>query len=329
MLRGRLSRHFAGLGGPKSCVIFTASFLGLACSQALSDETLSLTELRSAYELPQSQYMLLDGIDVHFTDEYSGSPVLLLHASGLNLRAWDSLAQRLGKRHRVIRLDWPASGLTGPDPRQAESIDRYLSIVQQLLDELNLDHVDVIGTSTGGITAFQLAAKSPERVSRLILINAAGLPRTADTNPNQSRATLAPYDGLKVRPMEYYETYFSMIFKPPYAPPEWLLQMTYDIDRRDGIRDEQNRFLNNFKTGDPKTVLSQITAPTLILWGAGEQALLHPEQADRFQSWMPNAPSLVVKYPGLGHYPYLEEPALVERDIAAFLAGDLDAQLRR
>jgi len=306
-----------------------ASLITLACSQALSDELLSLAELRSAYEMSQSQYMLLDEIEVHVTDEYSGSPVLLLHASGLNLRAWDSLAQTLGKRHRVIRLDWPASGLTGPDPLRAESIERYLSIVDELLTKLNLERVDIVGTSTGGIAAFQMAARYPGRVSRLILINAAGLPRTPDTNPNQSRAALALYDGLRVRPLEYYETYFSMIFRPPYQTPDWLLQMTYDIDRRKDIREEQNRFLENFRTGDPKAELSKITAPTLILWGAGEQALLNPEQADQFQSWMLNAPSLVIKYPGLGHYPYLEEPALIEGDIEAFLAGDLDPQLRQ
>ena len=310
-------------------VTVSVSLAWTAPCSAQEDQTLSLSQLRAAYELPASQYMKLDGIDIHVVDEFSGPPVLLLHASGLNLRAWDSLAETLGQTRRVIRFDWPASGLTGPDPKKAESIERYLRIVDQLVTELGLEKVDVVGTSTGGITAFQFAAAFPERVSRLVLINAAGLPRTEATNPNQSRAALAPYEGLEVRPLEYYETYFGLIFNPPYTTPDWLLQMTYDIDRRKGIRQEQNRFLQNFKTGDPQSILSEIRSPSLVLWGAGPKALLSPNQADQFQKWMINSPSLVIKYPGLGHYPYLEEPALVERDIVAFLAGNLDHQLHK
>jgi len=311
------------------CACWFSIFLLPAACGAQEDATLTLDDLRESYQLPASRYVTLQGIDVHVVDEHEGPPVLLLHASGLNLRAWDSLSKTLGQTRRVIRFDWPASGLTGPDPSRTESIELYLAIVVELLDRLEIDMIDIVGTSTGGIAAFQFASAYPQRVSRLILINAAGLPRTADTNPNQNRSALAQYDGREVRPLEYYETYFGMIFKPPYQTPPWLLRMTYDIDRRDGIREEQNRFLKNYRTGDPQSVLSRITTPTLILWGAGHQALLDSEQADQFKSWMPNAPSLVIKYPGLGHYPYLEEPALIESDIETFLADGFDGQLSR
>ena len=50
-------------------------------------------------------------------------------------------------------------------------------------------------------------------------------------------------------------------------------------------------------------------------------------EADVFARWLSNAPALVKKYPGVGHYAYIEEPEAVSRDIADFLTGRLDAEL--
>jgi pimeloyl-ACP methyl ester carboxylesterase len=51
-------------------------------------------------------------------------------------------------------------------------------------------------------------------------------------------------------------------------------------------------------------------------------------EADVFAYWLSSAPVALRKYPGLGHYAYIEEPAVVSRDVADFLAGNLDSELR-
>ena len=84
--------------------------------------------------------------------------------------------------------------------------------------------------------------------------------------------------------------------------------------------------MQGFRTGDPKAVLAEITAPTLILWGLDNATVMHLE-ADVFQHWLVNAPTRLQKYPGVGHYLYLETPAVVEADIKRFLTGELDDQL--
>ncbi|MCL4721653.1 MAG: alpha/beta hydrolase, partial [Gammaproteobacteria bacterium] len=90
-----------------------------------------------------------------------------------------------------------------------------------------------------------------------------------------------------------------------------------------GGREISARYLANFSTGDPESVLGEVRAPTLILWGLENRTLMHLE-ADVFAHWLRGATTVVRKYPGLGHYPYLEEPAVVGGDIAAFLEGRLD-----
>ena len=61
--------------------------------------------------------------------------------------------------------------------------------MQGLLAHLKLTNVSLVGTSSGGIVAFRYAALNPEQVARLVLINSAGMPRTAATNPLRPRST--------------------------------------------------------------------------------------------------------------------------------------------
>ena len=99
------------------------------------------------------------------------------------------------------------------------------------------------------------------------------------------------------------------------------------MNRRTGRAREYAVYLKNFQTGDPKATLAKITAPTYILWGMDNLAVMHLE-ADVIEHWMTSAPTLLKKYPKSGHYPYLEIPREVEADVARFLSGGLDGQLR-
>jgi len=285
---------------------------------------LSLDELTAAYRLPDSRFVDVDGVRVHVVDRGTGPPVVLLHASFLSLRSWDALSDLLDDRYRVIRLDLSGAGLTGADPTGRYGVDRNIELVLGVLAALQLDTVAVVGTSSGGVTAFRLAARHPERVSRLILINSAGMPRTAATNPLRPAASpLVRWVEARYRSRQFWAQSLADNFVPPHRPSAELVQMTYDFNRRAGGREISARYLANFSTGDPESVLGEVRAPTLILWGLENRTLMHLE-ADVFAHWLRGATTVVRKYPGLGHYPYLEEPAVVGGDIAAFLEGRLD-----
>jgi pimeloyl-ACP methyl ester carboxylesterase len=305
------------------------ALLGAAGVAALALERgwleVPLADLTRRYALPESRFVAIDGVNVHYVDSGTGDAVVLLHASYQSLRSWDALAGLLDDRFRVIRLDLSGAGLTGPDPTGQYGIERSMALVIGLLDELGLGQAAVVGTSSGGITAFRLAAAHPERVTRLILINAAGLPRTAATNPLRPPPSgPAGWVQARWRSRGFWEQSLSDNFVPPHRPSPDLVQMTFDLNRRAGWRDITARFLANFRTGDPQAVLMDVRAPTLILWGLENRTLSHLE-AEVFAYWLPNATVTIRKYPGLGHYAYLEEPAVVAGDIAAFLAGGGEA----
>ena len=100
----------------------------------------------------------------------------------------------------------------------------------------------------------------------------------------------------------------------------------FDFNRRSGALNQLSKY--RFSTGDPRSILAGIEAPTLIMWGKDNPVVMHLE-ADVMQHWMNSAPTTIRKYPGLGHYPYVEDIDAVYPDLAAFLDGELDDELRQ
>jgi pimeloyl-ACP methyl ester carboxylesterase len=288
---------------------------------------LPLDELISRYALPDSKFVDVDGVSVHYVDQGSGPPVIVLHASYLSLRSWDKVSALLSKRFRVIRLDLSGAGLTAEDPSGRYGVDRNIELVQGVMRATQVKQAALVGTSSGGVTAFRMAAEFPAQVSRLVLINSAGMPRTAATNP--LRAAPSPirrWVESRLKSRDFWATALSENFVPPHRPSEELIQMTYDMNRRAGGREITALYIANYKTGDPQRMLARVSAPTMVLWGLDNRTLMHLE-ADVFAHWLTAAPTLVKKYPVVGHYLYMEEPALTSQDVGDFLAGQLDDEL--
>jgi pimeloyl-ACP methyl ester carboxylesterase len=279
-------------------------------------------ELEARYRLPQSQFAELEGVRVHYVDEGSGPPVLLIHASFMSLRTWDAAAEALSRTHRVIRFDRVGLGLSGTDPTGAYSRDRDMQIIDALLAKLGVDRVAIVGTSSGGGVAFHYAAAQPDRVTKLVLVNSGGLPRTPATDPNRPRGTaLSRWVEERYKSRGWWHEQLQLQFANG-QPPDGFVQQVYDMNRSEGQREIAKATRANFRTGDPERVLGQVRAPTLVIWGKKNITLSHLE-ADVFQHWITGAPTAVLKYPEAGHYAYLEVPEQFAKDVSAFLDGTM------
>jgi pimeloyl-ACP methyl ester carboxylesterase len=312
-------------------VLFGAAVLGTAAYAIILEAgwlDVPLDKLEAKYRLPQSKFMVIDGVRVHYTDEGEGPPIVLVHASYMSLHSWNQLTAALRGSHRVIRLDLLTAGLTGTDPRGRYSVDRNVELLEGLTRALHVDSFALLGTSSGAIVAFRYAARHPEQVTRLILANAAGMPRTAATNPNRARGSVVEqWIRARYRSQGYWRDSLRAQFASGQEPPESLVERVYDMNRRSGLRATSAAFMANFSTGDPEAVLAVVRAPTLILWGLGN-ITVSPVEAEVFEHWLVNAPSMIKKYKGVGHYMYLEIPDEFARDVSQFLSGSLDADLR-
>ena len=78
-----------------------------------------LNDLKSKYATAPSSFISINGMDVHFRDEGNKTdsiPIVLIHGTGSSLHTFDDWADNLKEDYRVIRMDLPAYGLTGPFP---------------------------------------------------------------------------------------------------------------------------------------------------------------------------------------------------------------------
>jgi pimeloyl-ACP methyl ester carboxylesterase len=145
----------------------------------------TVEQLVARWAPPPSQFVELDGMRVHVRDEgpRGGIPIILLHGTSASLHTWEGWVDKLKDRHRVISLDLPGFGLTGPFPDADYRLTRYLRFLTNFFDRMDAKRFVLVGNSFGGFLAWQFALAMPDRVDRLVLVDAGGYPQQARSIP--------------------------------------------------------------------------------------------------------------------------------------------------
>ena len=127
---------------------------------------------------PDSRFIQVNGLDVHYQLAGQGHPAfILLHGFGASLFSWQQVMPHISQYGTVIAYDRPAFGLTerplswqGPNPYSPEA---QVDLVIGLMDALSIEQAVLVGNSAGGTIALQTALAHPDRVSALVLVDAA------------------------------------------------------------------------------------------------------------------------------------------------------------
>lgn len=270
-------------------------------------------QLKEKYANSSSQFISLGGMDVHFRDEGPTAdtlPLVLLHGTSSSLLTWDACSKEWIKDHRVIRMDLPGFGLTGPNPEQDYSIKNYVAFLNSFLQERNVTQCYLAGNSLGGLIAFHFAAIYPEKVKRVILIDPAGYPIH---NAKGSLAfTLGRIPVLKniltiITPISIVRKSLEDAYGNKSLVNNELVEQYRDMACREGNRNALLIRLQNDQYGDT-TLVSKLIMPTLVIWGASDQ-LIPVDNAYKFQRDLP-ADTLAILQ-NVGHVPMEETPELV------------------
>ncbi|MFN5599162.1 MAG: alpha/beta fold hydrolase [Gemmatimonas sp.] len=264
----------------------------------------------------------VDGVTAHLRDEgprNDSVPVLLLHGTSASLHTWEGWSAALRSTRRVISVDLPGFGLTGPDPLNDYRIERYTRFVVALLDSLGVRRADVAGNSLGGEIAWETAARAPDRVRKLVLVDPAGFKFTSESVPLGFRLARTPslsWLFTRILPRGVVESSVRSVYGDPEKVTDALVDRYYQLTLRTGNRTVLAHRFAQTAPGADTARLASITAPTLILWGGRDQ-LIPPSDAARFQRLLPRA--TLIMYPELGHVPHEEDAARTVRDVLAFL----------
>ena len=119
--------------------LFGISILLLVLIYNTTYADISLEDLKKEYANEESEFITIDGMQVHYRDEGIGFPIVLLHGTAASLHTWDAWTEQLIKNYRVIRLDLPAFGLTGPNKNADYSIESYTRFLAQFLEKIKVD----------------------------------------------------------------------------------------------------------------------------------------------------------------------------------------------
>jgi pimeloyl-ACP methyl ester carboxylesterase len=279
--------------------------------------------LEAKYANDASQFMEVAGVRVHYRDEgpRDGPVVVLVHANFASLLGWESWAEALKDKYRVVRFDMTSHGLTGPDPSGDHTLERTMEITEAFIDALGIDDLTIGGTSLGGTVSVFYTMRNPERVKRLILLS----PGSIEGKEQKARGDVpdAAYVLKYIMPRALPKSMLDSGFAPDPAPDE-LVDRWYDLWRNEGQREAQLDRLKFYDSGDISEVFGQVRVPVLLLWGEANTTAKFA-QHEEVLHLLENAESInFVSYPGVGHMAVQQAGAEIVVDVRAFLDGTLD-----
>jgi pimeloyl-ACP methyl ester carboxylesterase len=282
----------------------------------------SAEDLAARWATPPSQFVSVNGMQVHLRDEGprdDPNPIVLLHGTSSSLHTWDGWARVLQAKHRVIRVDLPGFGLTGPTQDGNYQMPVYSRFVASLMDTLQVQRAVLAGNSLGGYVAWKTAVDYPDRVSKLILIDAAGYATTAASVPIGFKLAQIPIlSGLmaNILPRRVIESSLRNVYGDPSKITAELIDRYYELALRTGNRKALAARFSQNKAGEFEAQIAQIKQPTLVIWG-GLDRLIPPENAEKFHRDIANC--RVVMFDKLGHVGHEEDPVATVSAAQAFL----------
>ena len=313
----RLLLRLAGL-------LLIATALGVSLSRA-PDRPVTTLVARWA-PTPLSDFIDVKGQLVHVRDEgprADATPLVLLHGTGASLHTWEGWVAVLKKTRRVITLDLPGFGLTGPFAGQYAADDyrgdTYARFVLDVMDALKVQRAVIGGNSLGGEIAWRAVALAPQRFERLILVDAAGHALAPVSVPLGFRVAALPVVNRiaeHLLPRALVAGSVRSVYGDPSRVTDALVDRYFELTLREGNRRALGTRLQQLEAGAHVDRLKTLALPTLILWG-GRDRLIPPSTAQHFMRDIRGAQ--LVMFDELGHVPHEEDPARTVQAVLAFL----------
>ena len=260
----------------------------------------------------------VNGAEIYYEDAGAG-PQTIVFAHGLlwSCRMFDAQVAALKDRYRCVSFDFRGQGQTEVT-KDGYDMDTLSEDAAALIEALNLAPCHFAGLSMGGFIGMRLAARRPELLRSLILMETSADPEPAENIPRYRQlGMVARYIGLRpiagrVMPIMFGRTFMS---DPTRAAERKLWQQRMASNDKQGILRALNGVIERKPIYDE---IGRVTLPTLILVGDEDVATV-PAKAQRIHEAV--AGSRLVTIPHAGHTSSVEQPQAVTAAIEEFLAS--------
>jgi pimeloyl-ACP methyl ester carboxylesterase len=297
----------------------------------------SVQSLVANWAKPPSDFIDVKGQTVHLRDEGPKSdalPIVLIHGTGASLHTWEGWVRALKDQRRVITLDLPGFGLTGPYsasftgayPHDTYQGDAFARFVLDTLDVMKVGRFVVAGNSLGGEVAWRTAYLAPDRVGALILVDATGPAFTPQLVPLGFKVARVPVLGRITEwllPRSMVAQSLTEVYGDPKKITPELVDRYFELTLREGNRRAMGLRLQHLVAGENAERIATLKLPTLILWG-GKDQLVPPDTAKVFQQQIVGSQLQV--FEALGHVPHEEDPVQTVVPVMKFLGLQVEAK---
>jgi pimeloyl-ACP methyl ester carboxylesterase len=271
-----------------------------------------------------------DGVSIQLAVwEGKGKEVLCVHGITANCRCWDLMASSLAPQHKVIAMDLRGRGLSDRPP-SGYSVENHCRDMLALMDDRGLERTVLMGHSLGAFISLVFAAKYPQRVDRLILVDGGG--KLSAAQMNKVFAGIKPSLDRLGKVFPDFESYLAILKQTPFLHP-WNsffeTYFRYEVeDVEGGVRSRVHpkhieEEAGNLRNTDSSQFYGKVKAPTLILRAtrgmlAEDDLVLPADVAERMVREIPDARKVDVE--GTQHYSILFQPhAMRDKVLLGFL----------
>ncbi len=281
----------------------------------------SYAELSVAHWSPSLKQATIDGRRMQYLDVGTGEPLVLIHGIGCSWVHWIANLDALSAKYRVIAVDLPGFGGSDPVPEGTDLTETSGSVLK-LLEQLGIDKAIVAGHSLGGIVSWLIALAAPEKVERLVLVDAGtvvlpawatamivrqfGLLVAALGNPAIARALLR-------RPRVRNAFLRGLTKHPRRVPLDVAVALVQTFIGPPGFR----AALQTAPAAVTGIIPDAMGIKSLLIWGTLDP--IFPVSTARvLHSEMPDAQLVEIR--GAGHCPQFERPEEFNRALLEWLA---------
>ena len=257
----------------------------------------------------------VNDIDLAYSDEGQGPPVVFLHAFPLNRTTWAPQVADLSERYRVVTIDLRGHGESDA-PMWRYTLDVFAEDVHGLLEHLGIARATFAGLSMGGYILFALYRKYPALFQALVLADTRATADTPDAKAARfSMAQIAYRRGASA---------IADLMLPKLLSPA---ACEHRADLRDHVRgiitgNQVSGIVGDLmameERPDSSPLLPTISVPTLVI--AGDEDLASPpEEVKSMADQIPG--STFVRIPRAGHLSNMENPGAFNAALLSFLSS--------
>jgi pimeloyl-ACP methyl ester carboxylesterase len=307
-----------------SISFFGLIFLALIVSYAPDTDK---DAMLAKYGGDQAKFVeMAGGANIHYRDQgpKDAPALIMIHGMSSHLQTWEPLIAEIGEGFRILSLDLPGFGLTGPNPMGEYGPKVYTEAVLAVMNRSDIDKAVIVGNSMGGWTAWRMGLSHPERIHGLVLLDPWGAPGEGKEKSNLAFKLMASPIGKALMPKFtpraiVKQSVLQSVEKDEIVTPE-MVDRYFELTRYPGNRQASLEAMERSNNLSHWSEISALEMPVLILWGREDQ-LIDVSRADRFAESLEG--EKIIIYDGVGHLPMEEVPVDVARDIKIWWSNEL------